>query len=265
MSYQHLLKLAEERVEGKKREITARGVIRDIAGGGAGSLAARVGGALTSRVGLKVLKDELERPGELSTGKALKEALESKKFLRPGSLPLDLSNVGKGKGGSFRRLSDTAAQNATGYRGSIHGKLTAGGTVLAHELGHATGRRLPPGLISTAWGVGRRGSGVAHMIPRAQLAFAQDEKDIDRASTLNNVAYGATMALHAPRLIEEARASMRANPLARKMIGRDINRKALMGAYATYLGASAVPTTIRYALNRSAIKTRRAEIAERGR
>jgi len=265
--YTNITKLAEDQKTNREkgREITGRGVLRDLGDAGRGMLAGRLAGGLVSLGGARLFKRELEQPGELGTGKALKDALESRRFLRKGSLPLDLSEVGRGKkgGGSFSRLLDDKAQDATGYRGRITGQLTAGGTVLAHELGHATGKRLPLQATSVLWNAAGRSALAGSLAPRVALALARDEKGLDNANRLNNAAYATTTLMLAPRLIEEARASLRANPLARKMIGRDINNKALLGAYATYLGGSVVPSTVRYALTRRAIKARRAELADR--
>lgn len=119
--------------------------------------------------------------------------------------------------------------------------------VFFHELGHATGAgskskmtrlnagaRLAGQVLTGAGGLTRLGGlGAA-----GYAAGAGNKAQADKANRISNAMLLSSAITEAPTLLEEARATIRANGLSKKFTGKGINKLKLGKAYGTYLGGA---------------------------
>lgn len=251
-------KLAEDR-ESDDGVNVARGAGAATLGLGAAALSTAAATRASRKMFLSGIAD---RKREFESGKQLADAIKSQKYLRAGSLPVDLSRIGEKDKAGYYRMYTPEGRKITGHRGAIGGYLARGGTVLSHEFGHATGSKVPHQLSTNLHKATQRArpammSGVALM-----AGSARTKEQLDRAEKFNNAAAAAATLGHAPRLIEEARASIRGSNLMKKMIGKRPSHLALAGAYGTYVGGTLVPTATQYAINRRFISRGRAALEQ---
>lgn len=231
---------------------------------------ARLTGGLAAGIPMGMAMNRLVRDAEdQKLGKDLQEAILSRRHLRQGKNPLILDTQGKMKGNAFYlqpnlghmirnpgkslgvRQATWDKYNKGGHSGLISGdpRLVGSGTILAHEFGHATGTKIPAlalGLSDTAaGGVGVIGGAYAG----ARAHTARTREEIADARKLNRRVLGAQLLLGSPRLMEEARASIRAQGLAKKLTGRGVNKAALGTAFGTYLVGAGAGGLGTYAVN----------------
>lgn len=139
--------------------------------------------------------------------------------------------------------------------------------VLLHELGHGTGlgRKLQRNKAAKVlYGLSRSAAPVSlatNIGAGALASSAKTEKELERAESMNRLA-GGVSAFHAmPTLMEEARASIRAQGLAKKF-NHKLNKGKLLGAYGTYMGALA-PALAPYAINKAIIHHKRKKLEKK--
>ena len=118
-----------------------------------------------------------------------------------------------------------------------------------HELGHATGAGSRP--LASRFSMGARGLKSLYLAPGSRIAgqlaagyagAAQNKQQADSANSAANAAVLTSGLLELPQLAEEARASIRANALAKKFTGKGVNKANLLRGYGTYV-ASALSNT----------------------
>lgn len=245
-----------------------------------GTMLGSVGSGLGAGLSLAAMKREMRRDGDNS--EALRAAIQSKRHLRAGAKPVYLSPAGAGpKGNAFfgpdimghrqlqRLLKDPAYTREVhdAHRGVISGALTRNHTILAHELGHATGSGNQPALH-----IGRGVSNLAHnalglgsYYSGYRAGTARTQEEIDSARRLNRRLSAAQLATALPTLAEEARASIRAHGLSKKLTGQGVNKKLLAAAYGTYLSGGVLPTLITNRVNESLLRQREKQLQERAR
>ncbi len=208
-----------------------------------------------------IMGRELKKEDQRDSRK-LRQIMESKKYLRRGVTPIDFSDVSP-----LSRVQGNAHYDP--FSRSIRGDLAAdSSTILAHELGHGTGGLVGHGGASTArlaaTGAGRLGGHLVHGIGGALAGYkiraARNKEELDKAERTNKRVALGSVALQAPLLLEEARASIRGNALHKKFMGRGANKALLAAAYGNYLSSAAVPTAVQYALNRRAANERRKKL-----
>lgn len=117
-------------------------------------------------------------------------------------------------------------------------------SVLAHELGHATGKNIPWGLYAASKGLGGIGA-IGAMIGQAFT---------DSGSTADNAITYAPAAISLPFLAEEARASMRGLRGLHRVGGKGMALRGLLsllpafGTYALSAGAPIISGKIMHTL-----------------
>lgn len=157
-----------------------------------------------------------------------------------------------------------------GKRGVIYVPLTRdlGPTGLLHELGHGTGGlglgggKAPKWQAAVTASSNLRGLGsvIGAGVGGASALRAGTREELDRASTTNNAAFGAAGVIHAPRLLEEARANIRAIGLGKKL-GVPARKRELAAAMGTYLAGAAGSTLLPWYANKKIIDYKREKTA----
>jgi hypothetical protein len=212
--------------------------------------------------GMRAILDHELKKEDPRDALEFKRILESKKYLRKGVKPIDFSDVGP-------RSSSQGNAYYNPMKRTIGGSLAGNSsTILAHELGHGSGGLVGHGGIglprAVVGGLGSLGGSLVHGVGGAAAGYkiraARNKEELDKAEKLNKRVALGTLALQAPLLFEEARASIRGNALHKKMLGRGANKAMLGAAYGTYLANAALPTGVQYALNRRAANERRKKL-----
>lgn len=120
-------------------------------------------------------------------------------------------------------------------------------SVVLHELGHTAGTRhgTPSGFLRRL-GYYKAGP-MANVLAGAGAMTTtrragESKEDYDKRSLKNSIKSGLVgSALHIPTLAEEARATLNANRLGKKLGVKVDNKRLLIPAYATYLAGASVP------------------------
>jgi len=153
------------------------------------------------------------------------------------------------------------------HRGIISGELTKNHTILAHELGHATGFGAN-NTFHIARGLSQAGNRLADLgriYSGARAGGARTQEELDSARKTNRRVTALQIGTALPRLAEEARASIRAHGLAKKLTGQGVNKKLLGAAYGTYLANALAPAVVSNRLNEAMIRSRERQLREKAR
>lgn len=143
-----------------------------------------------------------------------------------------------------RNLAATQLKGAKGGSIALNVAQLASPTTLMHELGHATGNKLLQKFpIKAGASASSSLSNLAGLynLYRANTDLTQEEKE-DLLSKTKMVA-GVGVGSQLPLLLEEARASIRAQGLAKKFNVK-LNNKLLRNAYGTYLAQALANVTV---------------------
>ena len=140
-----------------------------------------------------------------------------------------------------------------GTRSDVHGLL--------HELGHGTGKgfKLRSQLDPAFRALDRA---KAPLLLGGQLgiglgtALAQDEHDLNKMEQLNKIKTLVSTGVELPKLIEEARANIRAHKLGKKF-GVNLRKRDGLQAFSTYLASSLGRTALPYYVNKRLIERKR--------
>jgi hypothetical protein len=159
-----------------------------------------------------------------------------------------------------------------GKRGIIYVPLTrtVNPTGILHELGHGTGKLGLGSESGRAWeravmrssNLGGPSAVLGAGVGGASALSASTPEQLDRAERTNNIAAGVSGLVQAPRLLEEARANIRAVGLGKKL-GVPASKRQLAAAMGTYLGSAAGRTLLPWYANKKIIDYKRGKLSER--
>lgn len=240
-----------------KLDAVAKGVLLNAASRRIGDRASRASIGLIGRV----LGERDTNIREAAAGNKLREIIESRSHKRPGATPLRFQP-------DSRRVPGEAYYHPS--KRMFGGREIRYGSILAHELGHATGGFFRSGgvtprgtnIVSDLWDHAKPINIGLGTMANIAAQGARNEQQIDRAERLNRMATGAELLMRAPTLVEEARASIRGNALHKKYLGVGANKKVLLSAFGSYAGA-ALPTALTYGANKLQLAQRRKELQQR--
>lgn len=150
-------------------------------------------------------------------------------------------------------------------------------SILLHELGHSAGKGREDTLKNKLINLNRKGYGYG-VTPKAMVAAGlapslvnavarkrsdeSDEEYMDRKQKYRNRISAAATATALPTLVEEARASINAVNLGKKM-GVKVNKKDLLAAYSTYLATGVAPSLARNMADRFVTNREKAALKNR--
>lgn len=155
-----------------------------------------------------------------------------------------------------------------GKRGIIYVPLTkdkdVNPTGILHELGHGTGKLGPGSELGRKWdravtlssNLGGPSAVIGAGVGGASALSASTPEQLDRAERTNNIAAGVSGLVQAPRLLEEARANIRAVGLGKKL-GVPASKRQLAAAMGTYLGSAAGRTLLPWYASKKIIDYKR--------
>jgi hypothetical protein len=163
-------------------------------------------------------------------------------------------------------IQPKAMLNPDGTRGTIfvptHKKTSP--TPILHELGHGTGKASRSkgwqNVLGTTMGLKRGVSLVGAGLSGGAALSAKSDEDIARANRINNMSVIAGGLMHAPLLIEEGRANIRAHGLGKKF-GVPVRKRQLAAAMGTYAGSALAQTALPWWVNRRIIAHKRRQRA----
>jgi len=195
--------------------------------------------------------------GSFIASRAAESTIMGKRNLNEDPIGKKLLRFAKGKGVKWQKSLDT--RNAWAGDGVVSTHAMHHPSVLAHEIGHATGSTLAKKISNKLYGPALiYSSRVLPLLTAATYAGVTDAgpgataEERKKAMTRGQLAMGAVSIPYLPALAEEARASGRASVLVGKITAKSRGklRGVLSGlgtaarlapAYATYLGGAGAP------------------------